>query len=262
MRKILPNIGTLVLILGLIGMATGCGGEKDFVGIGKKLFRFYCIDCHGETGMGNGYNAEFLGFEPRDLTDSEESEVADLTNDQIFAALHRDLKDPDEDAYIPEIVAQMPTFKFTLAEAEIWSIVAYVRTLHPNDAPKIVLTPEMKRKRPSFARIRNVEIPEDLMTDERIELGQEHFEITYGCITCHSVGGEGGRIGPPLDRAGFMSNADWLYRWIKNPQAIRPRTKMPNLGLTDEDAMAVVAYLKTLRAPRAPAAVAGDQPQP
>ncbi len=250
MKKRLSGIGTLVLILGLIGMTTGCSSGGKFVATGKKLFNYYCADCHGEKGKGDGYNAEFLDTEPRDLTDSVEKEMVELTNEQIFAAVSRNLNDQSDDA--PAIVAQMPTFKYTLSEAEIWSIIAYVRTLHPNNAPKIELAPEMKRKRPRSARIRNVDInPDTLANSEQIENGLGFFEDTYGCTACHSREGEGGRIGPPLDRAGFMSNADWLYRWLKNPQAIDPHTKMPALGLTDEDAMAVVAYLKTLQAPAA-----------
>ncbi len=259
MKERLSGIGTLVLILGLIGMATGCSLFEDkFVATGRKLFNYYCADCHGKAGKGDGYNAEFMDFDPRDLTDSEEKYLADLTNEQLFKSLYRDLKDPDEDA--PPIVALMPTYKYTLSEAELWSIVAYVRTLHPNDASTIALTPEMKRKRPRFARIRNVDIdPDTLINDERVKYGKELFEDTYGCAACHSIEDQGGRSGPALDRAGFMSNADWLYRWIKHPQAIKPRTKMPAPGLTDEDALAVVAYLNSLRAP-APAA--GDRPQP
>ena len=253
MMKRRSGIGILVLIFGLMGMAAGCSSGDNFVSTGKKLFAYYCADCHGENGNGKGYNAEFLDTEPRDLTDSEEKEVAEMSNEQIFASVSRNLKSQDDDA--PAIVAQMPTFKYTLSEAEIWSIIAYVRTLHPNNAPKIELTPEMKRKRPKSARIRNVDISPDTLNDkERIENGLELFEDIYGCTSCHSRDGEGGRIGPPLDRAGFMSNADWLYRWIKNPQAIDAHTKMPALGLTDEDAMAVVAYLKTLQTPAVVAA--------
>jgi len=248
MKKRLSGIWTLALVLDLIGMTTGCSSGGNFVGTGKQLYKYYCADCHGIKGKGDGFNAEFLITEPRDLTDSVEKNLVELTNKEIFMAPSRDLKNPDDDA--PAIVSQMPTFKYTLSEAEIWSIIAYVRTLHPNSAPKIELTKEMKRKRPRGARIRNVDIDPAVLADEkRIEYGKELFEDTYGCGACHSIGGEGGRIGPYLDRAGFMSNADWLYRWVKNPQAIDPHTKMPNLGLTDEDAMAVVAYLKTLQAP-------------
>ena len=38
-------------------------------------------------------------------------------------------------------------------------------------------------------------------------------------------------------------------------EAMKPETRMPNLGLSDEDAKAVVAYLSTLRAPKPDKAV-------
>ncbi|VAX25021.1 hypothetical protein MNBD_NITROSPINAE03-662, partial [hydrothermal vent metagenome] len=137
MKKRLSGVGALGLILGLIVMTNGCSLFEDkFVATGRKLFNYYCSDCHGESGKGNGYNAEFLTFEPRDLTDSEEKNLVDLTNEEIFNTLSRELVDPEED---PSVVPLMPTFKHTLAEAEIWSIIAYVRTLHPNNAPKITL---------------------------------------------------------------------------------------------------------------------------
>ncbi len=258
MKERLSGIGSLVLILGLFGMTTGCTlFEDNFVATGRKLFNYYCVDCHGKTGKGDGYNAEFLDPSPSDLTDSEEKHLAELTNKELFETLSRDQIAPEKafeailagvvERYVPSL---MPTYKYTLSEAEIWSIVAYIRTLHPNDAPKIVITPEMKRKRPKFARIRNVDLdPDTLLDDKRVEAGKSLYENTYGCEACHSIGGQGGRIGPALDRAGFISNADWLYRWIKAPQAIKPRTKMLAPGLADEDALAIVAYLKTLRAP-------------
>ena len=56
-------------------------------------------------------------------------------------------------------------------------------------------------------------------------------------------------MGPPLDRAGFRLNSPWVYRWIRYPQIMKPETKMPNLGISDEDAMAIMYYLKTLNAP-------------
>jgi cytochrome c1 len=57
-------------------------------------------------------------------------------------------------------------------------------------------------------------------------------------------------VGPTLDRAGFRLNSTWVYRWIKYPQSMKPETRMPNLGLSDQDAKAVTMYLATLKAPR------------
>lgn len=83
------------------------------------------------------------------------------------------------------------------------------------------------------------------------ELGKRYYENKYGCNGCHSVGGEGGKVGPALDRAGFRLNGTWIYRWLKYPQAMKPETRMPALGLSDADAKAVTMYLGTLRAPKA-----------
>ncbi|HJT22207.1 MAG TPA: c-type cytochrome [Nitrospira sp.] len=83
------------------------------------------------------------------------------------------------------------------------------------------------------------------------ETGKKLYSNKYGCNGCHSVGEEGGKVGPALDRAGFRLNGTWIYRWVKNPQAMKPETRMPALGLSDADAKAVVMYLGTLRAPKA-----------
>jgi len=37
-----------------------------------------------------------------------------------------------------------------------------------------------------------------------------------------------------------------MVQWIKNPQAFEPTTMMPNLGLSDAEATAIVAYLESL----------------
>ncbi|MEW6245315.1 MAG: c-type cytochrome [Nitrospirota bacterium] len=101
------------------------------------------------------------------------------------------------------------------------------------------------------------------------EFGKRLYQNKYGCNGCHRVGGDGGIVGPALDRAGFRLNSTWVYRWIKYPQAMKPETRMPNLGLSDTDAKAVTMYLSTLRAPRsdrpevkAQAKVEESQPEP
>ena len=83
---------------------------------------------------------------------------------------------------------------------------------------------------------------------EMVELGKRLYSNKYGCNGCHSIGEVGGKVGPALDRAGFRLNGTWIYRWVKNPQAMKPETRMPALGLSDAEAKAVTMYLGTLRA--------------
>ncbi len=101
----------------------------------------------------------------------------------------------------------------------------------------------------------NIQRPDLTMKPEQAaqlaEVGKKLYSNKYGCNGCHAVGGEGGKVGPALDRAGFRLNSTWVYRWVKNPQSMKPETRMPALGLSDADAKAVAMYLNTLRAPKA-----------
>ena len=80
----------------------------------------------------------------------------------------------------------------------------------------------------------------------------------YGCGACHIIPGvrqARGLVGPPLilfgDRtmiAGELPNTpDNLVMWLRNPRTVEPGTAMPNLGLTEDQADDVAAYLYTLR---------------
>ncbi|MHB1414518.1 MAG: c-type cytochrome [Chloroflexota bacterium] len=85
----------------------------------------------------------------------------------------------------------------------------------------------------------------------------------YGCGSCHvipGVPGASGTVGPSLagfaDKptiAGTVPNTpDNLIKWIMNPQAVKPGTTMPNLGVTQTDARDIAAYLYTLTAQGSP----------
>ena len=81
-----------------------------------------------------------------------------------------------------------------------------------------------------------------------------------GCGGCHvvpGVAGATGNVGPSLAgvatrtsiAGGAVPNngpAD-LQRWILDPPAVKPGTQMPKLGLTEQEAQQIVAYLETLK---------------
>jgi mono/diheme cytochrome c family protein len=66
----------------------------------------------------------------------------------------------------------------------------------------------------------------------------------HGCRGCHLVRGkERTIVGPPLDRMTQRVKPDWLYRWILNPKAYLPKTKMPNPQFSPQQAADVAAVL-------------------
>jgi cytochrome c len=38
-----------------------------------------------------------------------------------------------------------------------------------------------------------------------------------------------------------------MVRWIRQPQAVNPRSAMPDLGVNERDAQDIAAYLSTLK---------------
>ncbi len=106
-------------------------------------------------------------------------------------------------------------------------------------------------KRPKKSQISRPDLTvSDEERTQQAELGKRLYTDTYGCNGCHSLNDVGGLVGPALDRAGFRLNSTWIYRWIRNPQAMKKHTRMPNLGASDADARSLTYYLGTLRAPK------------
>jgi len=79
----------------------------------------------------------------------------------------------------------------------------------------------------------------------------------YGCGSCHTIQGivgASGLVGPPLtgvgDRlyvAGVLPNSPQnMAHWIRHPTQIDEKTVMPELGVTDRDALDITAYLYSL----------------
>jgi nitric oxide reductase subunit C len=63
------------------------------------------------------------------------------------------------------------------------------------------------------------------------------------CTACHAVGGKGGNVGPALDHLSQKYDKTKLDAWLKDPQAVKPGTTMPNLSLSDEDRAQVAEWL-------------------
>ena len=79
----------------------------------------------------------------------------------------------------------------------------------------------------------------------------------YQCGVCHAipeVQGAGGDAGPSLQGFGRKSyiagripnQPDRLAAWLRDPPAMKPGTAMPALGLTEQEARHMAAFLYTL----------------
>lgn len=55
------------------------------------------------------------------------------------------------------------------------------------------------------------------------------------------------RTGPSLDGIGSKLKPEWLVAWLKDPRSYWHNTNMPDLRLTDQEALDVAAYLTSLK---------------
>ena len=78
-----------------------------------------------------------------------------------------------------------------------------------------------------------------------------------GCGSCHiipGIDGARGLVGPPLDHmgrriyiAGLLRNTPAnMITWLRDPQEVVPGNAMPDMGLSEEQARDITAYLYTL----------------
>jgi cytochrome c oxidase subunit 2 len=77
------------------------------------------------------------------------------------------------------------------------------------------------------------------------------------CVGCHTIRGvSAGVLGPDLTHFGsralfgaglWPTTPEHVVAWLKDPPALKPGSKMPNLNLSDAEAKALAAYLLGLK---------------
>jgi cytochrome c2 len=88
--------------------------------------------------------------------------------------------------------------------------------------------------------------------------GRESYRLA-GCLACHNMAGYPGQTLPTIDLAfqpnnenehgpnlrgvATKLNRDWLYQWLMDPKAYWPETRMPDLGLSQQEAADITAYI-------------------
>ncbi len=85
-----------------------------------------------------------------------------------------------------------------------------------------------------------------------------HIFAAKTCVNCHAIAGTAGNqtVGPDLTHLASRemlageaapNTPDDLYKWLKDPNSIKPDSHMPDFKLTDDEAHQLVAYLEGLK---------------
>ncbi|WP_332608184.1 c-type cytochrome [Achromobacter sp. ESBL13] len=226
--------------------------SPDRIRRGDALYRAQCAQCHG--GPGQAPEPYALGLNPAPpplVTSARERPAA-----EVFWIIRHGIK-----------MTGMPAWQYRMTDEQIWDVVGYMRvlpTLSPQQyrdgAPSGGPASSLASASTSPSSSATATPPGDMRVgDMRVgdaKAGRAALQ-QYLCVTCHAIPGVPGArhyVGPSLDGmadrsriAGVVPNSpDYMQRWLMDPQGIKPGTAMPALGLREQDARDIAAFLQTL----------------
>ena len=174
---------------------------------GELYERFKCSACHRFNGVGGGL-APDLSFE------------GSRAQRQWIAGF---MKNPE--TLRPTLTFRMPQFNMTDQEAS--TIADYLTMVLQSPSVRLV--------------------DQKAFTSQMADMGKQLYEVKYQCNACHTIGSQGGYVGPNLSNAGNWLSAAWIEGWLKDPQTLVPGTIEPRRSLTDQEVQALTAYILTLK---------------
>lgn len=210
---------------------------------GFRCFHHNCVQCHGAPGIPPDDVGKGLQPIPGNLAqtglDWRAAEVYWVTKNGIR-------------------MAGMPAWEFRLTDRDLWAVVAFVERLPHLDAADYRELMHTIPLGPCDAPVGEPGSDARAGGGARGDPARGETALRqYACHACHIIPGIVGPdayVGPPLERfgarthiAGFLPNTrEHLVRWIRDPQALSPHTLMPDMGVTEEHAHDMAAYLERL----------------
>lgn len=203
----LAFVGLTVDTFGKIPAQTGAGQITPEVARGKDLWDTNnCMGCHTLLGEGAYYAPEL-------------TKVIERRGPAFVAAM---LRDPE--AMYP---GERKMVNYHFGDQQIADLVAFLTWIGKVDTNGFPAKPPLARDVGGPANHRPV-------------------VFQQLCVACHSLGGLGGNIGPALDGVGKKFDQAYFSKWLQDPLAVKPGTKMPKLPLTPEQVQELSVFLDNL----------------
>ncbi|MFM1895310.1 MAG: hypothetical protein RLZZ385_384 [Pseudomonadota bacterium] len=148
-------------------------------GEGQGLYDSFCQVCHGGLGEGQTMGKSLTDNSARNLTDAQL--IAVITDGRSGTG--------------------MAAWGGSLSEQEILDIAGYVRVLQGGTG------------------LSELDENAGVSDDPLVAAGEQVFNGTAGCVTCHTYRDQGGSIGPRLDGIGSRLSESDLRKALLQPSA-------------------------------------------
>jgi len=78
---------------------------------------------------------------------------------------------------------------------------------------------------------------------EEVNLGKKIWH-KYDCIGCHTILGNGSYFAPDLTKIVEKKPKEYLKKFLVNPKSVNPKSSMPVLGITADEAEHLISFLE------------------
>lgn len=212
---------------------------------GAGCYRDQCLQCHGGPGTAQSDIGKSMQPLPGPLVDAARR----WSPKEMYWLTRHGIR-----------MSGMPAWEHRLGEEELWSTVAFLQRMPDIDvaAFQAITLQEVEGARRAgtigtCGAARMAAAPPAI--GDKV-LGRKALS-QHACNACHMIPGVTGpetHVGPSL--AGFAGRANIagvlphtrenLERWLREPQAVKPGTAMPAMGVSPADARHIAAYLADL----------------
>lgn len=185
---------------------------------GRELFEKYaCVGCHTVQGLSRGN----IG-----------PELSDIGNKRKHDFLLQKVEKPRFNQ--PQTL--MPPFH--IPETDRVDLVVFLKSLR---GPTPIAEDAMAR-RARMKRFKD-EVPADV--EVSVQAGKKAFEAR-GCVSCHKLGAQDGKLAPDLGYLGQVRSAEWVEAHVADPRQHVPGSSMPTFFTSRTERRAIAAYLTSL----------------
>jgi len=221
---------------------------RDIIG-GKNEMEMECIECHTIRGVGETLAPDLSAYGA--TTEHEFELTHDLTHVEgeknKFNWTYQHFIDPlkispgnEETGVEPTI---MPNFELTEGQAHNLTLFVYSLkdSLIPAKYQYREFQPEGKTE-PSFIK----EFEESFESLESLPEGQQLF-IKSKCWFCHTINGQGGKVGPNLTKVGARRDKASILKHFETVEQKKEHPMANRFHFSDEELDALSEYLASLK---------------